>query len=279
MKEKILFYLTGVCLLLLLPYGFTIVMNGMDTALLSRSPDMEACLPVMLSVQISDEYELETIKSQAVIARTNFYRRLIQKESLSEILGEIRQNMLEGYEFWKLPGEIYEKAAEQTEGQVLTFEEELKLVPYHEISSGQTREGTEVFHNEAYTYLKSVDSSSDKNSPDYISSTYISQQQMPKVLEVEQRDASEYVMSLRADGNLLEGEAFRQGLGLASSNFTMQEIGGEIRFLCKGKGHGLGFSQYGGNEQAKTGASYQEILELYFPAMELEDINGIFAKK
>lgn len=279
MKEKILFYLTGVCLLLLLPYGLTIAMNGMDTALLSRSPDMEACLPVMLSVQISDEYELETIKSQAVIARTNFYRRLIQKESLSEILGEIRQNMLEGYEFWKLPGEIYEKAAEQTEGQVLTFEEELKLVPYHEISSGQTRDGTEVFHNEAYTYLKSVDSSSDKNSPDYISSTYISQQQMPKVLEVEQRDASEYVMSLRADGNLLEGEAFRQGLGLASSNFTMQEIGGEIRFLCKGKGHGLGFSQYGGNEQAKTGASYQEILELYFPAMELEDINGIFAKK
>ena len=80
MKEKILFYLTGVCLLLLLPYGFTIVMNGMDTALLSRSPDMEACLPVMLSVQISDEYELETIKSQAVIARTNFYRRLIQKK-------------------------------------------------------------------------------------------------------------------------------------------------------------------------------------------------------
>lgn len=279
MKEKILFYLTGVCLLLLLPYGCTIAMNGMDTALLSRSLDMEACLPAMLAVQISDEYELETIKSQAVIARTNFYRRLMQKESLTEILGEIRKSMLEGYEVWKLPGDIYEKAAEQTEGQILTFEEELKLVPYHEISSGKTRDGTEVFHNEAYTYLKSVDSSNDKNSPDYISSTYISQQQMPKVLEVEKRDASEYVMSLRADGNLLEGEAFRQGLGLASSNFTMQEIGGEIRFLCKGKGHGLGFSQYGGNEQAKAGASYQDILELYFPVMELEDINGIFAKK
>ena len=31
------------------------------------------------------------------------------------------------------------KAAEETRGQVLISEGELKLVPYHEISNGQTR--------------------------------------------------------------------------------------------------------------------------------------------
>lgn len=279
MKERVISYLTVFFLLLLLPYGLTIAVNGMDAALLKHSPDMEACLPVILSVQISEQYDLETVKSQAVIARTNFYRRLMEKESVPEILGEIRESMKEGNTLWKLPKKVYEKASEQTEGQVLTFEHELKLVPYHEISSGQTRDGNEVFHDEAFTYLKSVDSSVDKNSPDYVSSTYIAQQQLPKELEVKKRDPSGYVTELMADENLLEGEAFRQGLGLASPNFTIQKIGNEIRFLCKGKGHGIGFSQYGGNAQAKAGAEYQDILAYYFPAMELEDINGIFAKK
>lgn len=45
-----------------------------------------------------------------------------------------------------------------------------------------------------------------------------------------------------------------------------------VRFLCKGKGHGLGFSQYGGNEMAKKGSSWEEILETYFPEMEVEAV-------
>ena len=32
----------------------------------------------------------------------------------------------------------------------------------------------------------------------------------------------------------------------------------------------MGFSQYGGNEMAKKGSSWEEILETYFPEMEVE---------
>ena len=39
----------------------------------------------------------------------------------------------------------YGAAAEATVGQVLTYNGKLKLVPYHEISSGKTRDGKEVF--------------------------------------------------------------------------------------------------------------------------------------
>ena len=52
----------------------------------------------------------------------------------------------------------------------------------------------------------------------------------------------------------------------------MQKVGKMVRFLCKGKGHGLGFSQYGGNEMAKKGSSWEEILETYFPEMEVEAV-------
>lgn len=59
------------------------------------------------------------------------------------------------------------------------------------------------------------------------------------------------------------------GMGLPSSNFSIQKTGSKVRFLCRGKGHGLGFSQYGGNELAKDGSLWEEILEEYFPEMEI----------
>ncbi|MDO4336805.1 MAG: SpoIID/LytB domain-containing protein [Eubacteriales bacterium] len=277
MKRKLFAYVTGFFLLLLLPYVVTILANGMDAALLNRSLDVEVCLPAVVSLQIPKDYEMETIKTQAIIARTNLYRRLFQKESLEDILGELKEGLEENRN-WHIPDGVYEEAVCQTEGQVLSFQGELKLVPYHEISSGNTRDGAEVFHDETYAYLESVDSSVDKESPDYLNSTYIAAQQMPQELEIVQTDSAGYVMSLRTEGNTLEGEAFRQGMGLSSADFSIQKIGEEFRFLCKGRGHGLGFSQYGGNELAKEGNTCAEILETYFPKMELAHISGIFMK-
>lgn len=43
-----------------------------------------------------------------------------------------------------------------------------------------------------------------------------------------------------------------------------RESGKEIRFLCRGKGHGLGFSQYGGNEMAKESANAKRDITILF---------------
>ena len=72
------------------------------------------------------------------------------------------------------------------------------------------------------------------------------------------------------ENNILEGTAFASGMGIASPAFSMQKLDGRIRFLSKGKGHGLGFSQYGGDVLAKEGKTWQEILHIYFPLMEIE---------
>ena len=90
-----------------------------------------------------------------------------------------------------------------------------------------------------------------------------------KELEIKERDSAGYVLSLQADDKILEGEMFALGMGLPSSNFSIQKTGSKVRFLCRGKGHGLGFSQYGGNELAKDGSLWEEILEEYFPEMEI----------
>ena len=197
-------------------------------------------------------------------------RKIQEQKDTGSILREISNNVKQNGRVWKIPEVCYETAVKNTQGQILTVDGELKLVPYHEISAGETRDGEEAFHDSQYAYLKSVDSSTDKDAAEYLSSTYVSEQQLPKELAISSRDKRGYVQSLTADDNILEGTAFASGMGIASPAFSMQKLDGRIRFLSKGKGHGLGFSQYGGDVLAKEGKTWQEILHIYFPLMEIE---------
>ena len=71
---------------------------------------------------------------------------------------------------------------------------------------------------------------------------------------------------------LLSGEKFRLLLSLPSACFTIQEEGGEICFSCRGKGHGLGMSQYGAARMAEEGKTAEEILKYFFPGAAVERI-------
>ena len=268
MKRKSVFNLSKILVFALLPYLSVSVINGSERILLNYRPDSEVYLTAVLSCQISPDYELQTVEAQAVIARSNLFRKFAEEENRLDVLREMGKSIKNQWKWW-ISDEIYEEAVENTEGKVLLVDGKLDLVPYHEISGGTTRDGETVFGSSEYQYLKSVDSSADKNSPDYFSSTYISERQLPKELEIKERDSAGYVLSLQADDKILEGEMFALGLGLPSSNFSIQKTGSKVRFLCRGKGHGLGFSQYGGNELAKDGSLWEEILEEYFPEMEI----------
>ena len=268
MKRKSVFNLSKILVFALLPYLSVSVINGSERILLNYRPDSEVYLTAVLSCQISPDYELQTVEAQAVIARSNLFRKFAEEENRLDVLRELGKSIKNQWKWW-ISDEIYEDAVENTEGKVLLVDGKLDLVPYHEISGGTTRDGETVFGSSEYQYLKSVDSSADKNSPDYFSSTYISERQLPKELEIKERDSAGYVLSLQADDKILEGEMFALGMGLPSSNFSIQKTGSKVRFLCRGKGHGLGFSQYGGNELAKDGSLWEEILEEYFPEMEI----------
>lgn len=269
MKNQISFLFWRAAALLLIPYFAVIGFQGKEIALINRIPQAEDCLPLILAEEIEADKETETLKAQAVIARTNLYRRIEEGESLYDILKECKKRK-ENVE------QAYSDAVKSTENIVLSWQGKLKPVPYHEVSGGKTRSGAEVLRDEEFTYLKSVDSSADRDSPDYISSVYIEEGRLPKEFKIEERDSAGYIQSIQADDDILEGEGFRRGMGLSSANFTVQKLDGKVRFLCRGKGHGLGFSQYGGNELAKEGKKYTEILTVYFPEMNQVDIHKLF---
>ena len=270
MKGRKQSWVSKIFLLLTLPYLVTVFVNGPEAVSVNKTTDMENILPIILRGQISPEHQIETIEAQAVIARSNFMRKIQEQKDTGSILREISNNVKQNGRVWKIPEVCYETAVKNTQGQILTVDGELKLVPYHEISAGETRDGEAAFHDPQYAYLKSVDSSADKDATEYLNSTYVSEQQLPKDLTISLRDKSGYVQSLMADENILEGTAFASGMGIASPAFSMQKLDDRMRFLSKGKGHGLGFSQYGGDALAKEGKTWQEILHIYFPLMEIE---------
>ena len=62
MKKNSRMYFSNIVVLLLLPYLITILINGYDMAVLNQKADSETVLPVILALQISSDYEPETIK-------------------------------------------------------------------------------------------------------------------------------------------------------------------------------------------------------------------------
>ena len=50
---------------------------------------------------------------------------------------------------------------------------------------------------------------------------------------------------------------------LRSSSFDMKVTDDGVDFTVRGYGHGVGMSQYGANEMAKKGSTYEEILKAF----------------
>lgn len=225
MKKYALLRYCLVFLAIVLPYFSAATINGPERVLAERVPDMEEYLPVIVFSQISPDMKKETIKAQTVIARSNIQRWLGEGKNLAEILRENGSTEEVWRYFFAEKRQIYEQAAKETDGQVFTYEGKVRLTPWHKRSAGKTRSGEEVFHDEAYTYLKSADSSEDKKSPDHKKIVEIPAGQLSGELKIKKRDSAGYVTELTIGGNTSGGRKLCSGNGTGIREFQFEEKG------------------------------------------------------
>ena len=154
-------------------------------------------------------------------------------------------------------------AAEETAGQVLALEGELKDLPYHAVSAGKTREGGAL--GDGYTYLTSADCAGDVESADYLQIFYFPELELPVI---ESRDSAGYVLTVRLGDETLTGEAFRFRYELNSSCFTAEETDQGVRIVTRGLGHGFGMSLYTAGRMALEGRTYREILSYFYKNLD-----------
>ncbi|MDY2662674.1 SpoIID/LytB domain-containing protein [Bariatricus massiliensis] len=277
-------------IIILLPYVITVFINGngLNTGMGSNSPyvtvkrdNKTKQMPLaeyaigVLAKEIDADMEKEAIKAQAVLIRTSIYKT-IQEEGSSTTLtkGYWTRSQMEdnwGTGEYAKKYEKMKKAWEETEGQVLMYNGSLALTPYHKLSNGKTRAGSEVFGVEDYPYLMVKDCPQDVEAPEAMTTSMIQGTDM----EVTKTDSAGYVTEVRCGQETVSGEEFRDTYHLASASFTLQPFENQIRVTSAGIGHGLGMSQYTAEKMAEEGKTCAEILTFFFEGTALEEVAEI----
>lgn len=286
-KGHIKYMMLAGIVMIFLPVGLTVLVSGTDAVAIQKQMDMEEYLPMILCSEIPWDYEDEMLKAQAVLARSSLYFYTENENlNLDELKKQFRQNLEK--EAYREAYTRMEKAVRLTRGEVMMWQGKVCPGVFHRVSAGRTRDGMEVFQKTEASYMESVESSQDIQAEEYLKGHYFTQEALRQRLKeeypdiqltedsiveqisIEKRDSQEYILEMKVGNLTVGGEEFRQKMQLSSCNFTIQELDGKIRFLCKGLGHGLGLSQYGGNELAREGKTYRQIIFTYFPQVVLK---------
>lgn len=288
MKEKVKVIISCALILVCLPYLITYFFQGEKTSAATEKSEESQEIAGILAEQVPVNMKEEVLKAQAVMVRTQLAfceknnqekPKALSKEEMEQLWGQ--KNYYEFYE--KLI-----RAAEETEGQVITFQGDVINPAFHKVSAGYTRDGSTVYKNTPY--LLSVKSEADILSEDYLKVQFFTAKEfmerqsylipasgieekpvgdIVKSIEL-QRDGAEYVTAMKINGTEVDVDAFLETFELPSANFFIKEMDDKVRIVTKGCGHGYGLSQYGANKMAKKEKTYEEILKYYFSGIKIE---------
>lgn len=298
MKEKIKTFFSVCVLIFAVPYIVTLLFQGGETSPAEKNVEkikrenqegqqkgseieIEEYVKGVVAKQVLLESERETLKVQAVIARTMVVKAQEEGTELPKSMETEELIKLWGQKGFEEKYGALEEAVAATRGEILVWAGKPAEAAYHAVSAGKTKNGKGAIEGQETPYLQSVNSESDISSPDYLKVIFMEkaeaaeklqqeEKEIPGNIQIVERDDSGYVIQVQIGGKRLSGEEFRQCMGLNSACFYIKEVEGQVRILTKGLGHGLGLSQYGANEMAKQGKDYKEILNYYYQGLELK---------
>lgn len=242
----------------------------------------------VIAAEMPASFNKEALKAQAVAARTYAYYKIKHSNKdydvISDISNQAYNNKEEMQRKWQNQYVYYyqklKQVVEKTKGEVLTYQDKVILAHYFAISNGQTEDGLTVF-KEKEAYLKSVDSSWDKNVKNFLVTKEFDYQKFCNILNINcvkidiqdiKKNATNHVSSIKINNREFSGLQFRKLLQLRSTDFDIN-LKDKVYITTKGYGHGVGMSQYGANELAKKGYNYKEILKHYYPNVKITNIN------
>ena len=164
-----------------------------------------------------------------------------------------------------------EQAIAETAGEILCYEDEPALAVFHAASLGRTESSADVWGT--LPYLVSVESpESAAIFPALAEERFVSYAELAAVLDVTlplieavDYDDAGRVRCVTVDGQAFSGVTLREAFGLNSTDCSLAPVCGGYVFSVRGRGHGLGMSQYGAAVYAERGMDYREILAHYYP--------------
>jgi stage II sporulation protein D len=239
----------------------------------------------VVASETGGEWELEALKTQAVISRTY---ALFHRDRNAENQFHLTSGVLHQAYSGKSISPLIQKAVRETAGEILTFNDQPIKAFYHSTCEGKTELPEEVW-GERFPYFRSVDCNT-RNAP------YESWNKRFSKVEIEDATGIKGIADITVISNTVSGRVrtlritagngetgtseieikatdFRRLLGyrrLPSTDFVLNQEDGGVSIEGRGWGHGVGLSQWGALEMAKQGKDYRVILSHYYPGTELK---------
>ena len=290
-RNKIKLFFAFLIILFLLPYIISVFINGKNAVQGADSDNASVYLAGILAGETDGGYEIEALKAQAVVLRTELYRTEKEKQTiLDKCLTQTQMKKKWGPKYEENLKKC-QQAAQETKGIVLWYHETFAWAPFHQSSNGKTRDVQEVLGN---PYITAKECPLDKAAEDEIQVHLIEYKEIQKRcreflvaeeqkkaengygyedFEIQEWDSSGYVRKMRIGETICTGDQFRDALKLPSSSFSFYESPHGLKIATVGKGHGFGMSQWTAQEMAKDGKNYEEILQYFYEGTELHHID------
>lgn len=224
----------------------------------------------------------EALKAQAIASRTYLINHLQTNKTITNTTDDqVYLTKEEMKEKWKDNYDKYynkiKEAVTATKGLIMYYNNEPIKAYYFSTSNGYTASSISVF-NEQRDYLTSVESPFDQDNSNTIE---ISKQDFCNKLDISCnqisitniiKDNSNRISKITINNKEFKGTQVRKLLSLRSTDFTFNIKETTIEIITKGYGHGVGMSQYGANNMAKIGYTYEEILKYYYQDIKIDSI-------
>lgn len=261
--------------------------------------ELEEYLPSVVGKEMYPSWPLESLKAQAVAARTFALFRRNRELRRGTSLFDLGDSVL----FQAYPGVETETAStiaavQATQGQVLTHNGQLIEAVFHSASGGHTENSEQVWSG-AVPYLRGVPDF-DQGAPVYQWTIQLTaaqlRQRVPGVgnilaiqpTQISPRGRIRQVQVIGDAGTrTMTGAQVRSALGLRSTLFTIQPelplVASQTNppippssFLIfgRGNGHGLGLSQWGALGMANLGYTYDQILTYYYQGVTISQMRN-----
>lgn len=267
--------------------SFLIIDRNTENEVTIYRKDNTITLPInkyligVVGCEVDGSFEMEALKTQAIVARTYALRKISSGNKLTDDTttqcykddDELRDKWGNNYDkYYKK----IENAVNDTENLAIYYDNNLIDAVYHSISNGYTEDAKNVWGSDI-EYLVSVDSSWDKDDKNYMDIVSIDVDKFLISLGVTtpnynilSKDKTGRVEKIKVGDKVFSGIDFRKILGLRSTDFKIDIDNEKINITTYGYGHGVGLSQEGANYMAKNGYNYEDIIKYYYKGVEIK---------
>lgn len=242
--------------------------------------DLEDYVTGVVAAEMPALFDEEALKAQAVASRS-YAMSSVNNHIItisSSISDQVYKTNYELSDNWQSNYDKYfkkiQEAVRETENLVIKRDNKILRTYYFSMSNGYTENSLAVFNENTF---ESVSSSLEQKLSNYLKTVTFTKKELCKLLKLDdinvqniKRNETNHVDKIIINNKEFTGVEFRKLLNLRSTDFEIEEENGEYIIATKGYGHGVGMSQYGANEMAKTGKKYEEILNHYYKNTEIK---------